>query len=404
MRLLRLLHRHERGSVALILLLIVFALWALLALVWNTGAVISTKIRVQTAADAAAYEATVWTSRTTNLIAASNRMIVRTASARALALSYVWTVLGVEANWIRQAKTCGPFFFKCLLLFHLLEGPPLVYFSYQVGSIWASEAFGDGPLQKRIGDLSRFQHALVAATPKYIAEQNRALAEYYDCQIHLTRPGISEGDRVGAGIRAPVRRPESWEWTTFLLHMLAQVRKDRSGWNNYLEWIYIGQGGPVWRLATFSQALWMTHKCSDKFYVMANHGRPLPFTEPMADLAERQRYFTILALAARHGMIEGKFNMSGVFNRGVNPSNTVMAMAQAETFNPFDYRYNEFYELISYWPWRVWSTLGWNWQPRLTEIDALEPTLESDEALRALMRAVGIEEPDYDGLGQLMLH
>ena len=404
MRLLRLLHHHERGSIALILLLTVFALWALLAMVWNTGAVVSTKIRVQTAADAAAYESTVWTSRTTNLIGASNRMIVRTASARALALAYIWTVIGIEANWIRVAKNCGPLFLKCLALLHLVEGVPLARFSWNVGPIWMREAFGEGPLQKRIEELNQFQHALAAATPNYIEEQRRALEEYYKCRIYLTRPGLAQSDGGSAEIRAPVRRPQSWEWTTFLLHMLAQVRKDRNGWINSLNWIYAGQGAAVWRLATFSQALWMTNKCSDKFYVMANHGRPVAFTEPMADLAERHRYFTALAAASHRGMIEGNFAMSGLFNRGVNPSNTVMALAQAETFNPFDYGYNEFYEVISYWPWRVWSLLGWNWQPRLTEIDALRPTLETDDGLRMMLRAVGIREEDYDGLGRITLH
>jgi hypothetical protein len=83
-RRLKMWHRNDRGSIAVLTLFVVWSFVAMVAVVWNTGEYAVRRNAVQTAADTSAHAAASWLARGTNLITATNMQIVEVASAEAI--------------------------------------------------------------------------------------------------------------------------------------------------------------------------------------------------------------------------------------------------------------------------------------------------------------------------------
>src|ERR1700722_10244999 len=82
--LLHRLHTDDRGNLGVLLLLTVWALVALIGLVWNSGEYATRKRQVQAAADSAAHAGNMWVSRTTNATAATNLVMSENGSAEVI--------------------------------------------------------------------------------------------------------------------------------------------------------------------------------------------------------------------------------------------------------------------------------------------------------------------------------
>jgi hypothetical protein len=104
----RRLHRDERGNISQLLMLGAVPLFLMIALLFNTGALVSAKTRVQNAADAAAVTHASWEAHHLNLIAMNNVGLAQMFSVFMIteALTEVWVdaVARVSERLIEGAK------------------------------------------------------------------------------------------------------------------------------------------------------------------------------------------------------------------------------------------------------------------------------------------------------------
>ena len=121
--------------------------------------------------------------------------------------------------------------------------------------------------------------------------------------------------------------------------------------------------------------------------------------------------FSVVA-AARLDNASGKFIAPGIFREAVTPGDAIIAYAQAETINGISGRLEKFdfpllEQLVEAYPFRVWTTYGWQWQARLTRGDMLRTALESDQTLREWFAAIDIDASStggWENLDDLTLH
>ncbi|MEM9082919.1 MAG: hypothetical protein AAGB34_04920, partial [Planctomycetota bacterium] len=96
---------------------------------------------------------------------------------------------------------------------------------------------------------------------------------------------------------------------------------------------------------------------------------------------------------------------TGVFNAGVNPGDRMMAVAEAETYNPVAESIASLgIGVINHIPWQVHSTMGMNWQARLTETTAIKRAIDNDNTLQNIMDTAGIEASDAQRLQDIIQH
>lgn len=97
-------HADDRGNLGILLLLVLWALVALIGLVWNTGEYATRRRAVQTAADSAAHTANLWTGRTTNLTAATNMVMAQNGSAEVILRSVTPTAEAIQKRFDAERK------------------------------------------------------------------------------------------------------------------------------------------------------------------------------------------------------------------------------------------------------------------------------------------------------------
>src|SRR5436305_7505072 len=98
------LHADDRGNLGILLLLVLWALVALIGLVWNTGEYATRRRVVQTAADSAAHAGNLWTGRTTNLTAATNMVMAQNGSAEVILRSVTPTAQAIQNRFDSERK------------------------------------------------------------------------------------------------------------------------------------------------------------------------------------------------------------------------------------------------------------------------------------------------------------
>jgi hypothetical protein len=230
----------------------------------------------------------------------------------------------------------------------------------------------------RITELYRYQKAFVDAVPHAIEQQRQALEDYYDCEIALVR-----GDGTGlnadgtCAIAPPLKRGNP---LTISIPFLARSywelignKPDPKGkggsWYHQkpLKFMFVGQGqvwwtrGVVASMAIHLAALGWFH------HVPTTQVGPAEFS-PHNPLFGGWEEFSVVAVARKRP--DNSTSMQpprrplelmapGVFAAAVNP----VAYAQAEAFNGMDG--HPWLRMIMIHPWRVWTTYGWQWQPRL---------------------------------------
>ena len=427
--------RCERGSVSILVLFMGLVLFALVALVWNTGEVTTAKIEAQTAADSAAYSSVVWTSRALNLTAATNAQIVNDASAAAVSSAMYAQALalviqagvrtGVDvATLISAASALASAVAAAAASLGAASGAVVAATAKVVtAAIHVGQSISDLILAFQIVDdiggfiqpvkdtiklgehlraLGAYQKAWLLATPVLIDEQRKQLERYYDCDIALMHPPGHQldqaegpvGDAKGL-IRPPLCTGDALNIFTPLALRLIYDLYGKSGTNAgwyHDERLRDFKRIPVKPLpVAFHLAAGVAFGAqllvaSGNYHTLTTAwgiGEYGPYGSGGHD---RWPDYTVLAIASKRTSNDNSKQMpsrplnlmaSQIFgeSRDVRP----VAYATAETFNGVDgflsvfdiNGFKPFQELGVIYPWRMWTDWGWQWAGRLSHTSDL---------------------------------
>ncbi len=444
------LHRCRLANVTILFVFMASTMYVATAAVWNTGRVASAKIHAQTAADSAAYSAALWKSRAMNQVTATNMIMLRNLTAQTSAQASAAVMIGVPIMWvIHLVRTVIPRFNS------LNFAPPwtlpvaLAYLFYELARIAAEAvayvrfldaALGGGGIirgfsgrfLRQTGDLAAYQRNLVAALPTVIEAQRASIGDYYGVDITLVEPGQNRVNRV----HAPVKRGTFVDnFAPALWLLAARFFIDDNGWykasgndvqqsrwekeeekkdpndkkdtdvddsddKGLLEQMNdIGKAKIFWMVTSAVSLAAFAGIYHDDFHIPA-HQR---FWETHPGSLDDKQYYSVIAIA-QYPDIRDRFLAPGFFKYAINDTGHVTAAAQAETFNWYSETENSILMStvrfnVTVLPYRVWSTAGWQWQPRLTEIDQLDHTRRSNPAINNMFDAMGIGSShanDYD--------
>ncbi len=394
------LHRCQRGNVSLLVLFMGLVFYTLTAMTWNTGELTSAKIEAQTAADSAAYTSAVWTSRAVNMIAATNPLALRDASAIGIA-----TAALIEGIWVFGFQTL--YFIQNIV--PLLSGLPwtlpaimpllaaymadlVLWIDFVIDTGWPVMPIYDMiVLGFHLHDLVTYQGLWVSELPMLIAAQEAQLEAYYDCDVQL---------RLGNGsplISPPLHRgtPITCAVPLILRYLYDGLASGSWYQEDTLKLMVIGRGKTGWLVGWAGGLLTSTLALSFQHHVLKSQPQysPLEFGPYGTGFITDPRTwadFTVVASARKRTSNESskqlpryplRFMAPGVFGDG--DEHRPVAYAQAETFNGIDGListvniggFNLLQPVLSIYPWRVWTDWGWQWQPRLTHGTLIHPSL-----------------------------
>lgn len=399
-------HVNHRGGIAVLLLVVVWPLVGLVAMVWNTGGAVATKMRVQAAADGAALAAATWTSRTTNLVAGANRVIVRLTSAQALALAVPLTITQVTRR-LRQWELVGRLMLLSVFPATVAAGEAILIdvaiergllAAWSVATAPATLELGAGRMASRIRNLYQFQADLIQETPRLIERQRQALETTYRCELYLTQPSQQGAERR---IEPPLKRGSLAQIAEFELLVHDQVRDDRRGWerDTLLRLMVLGNAVNFWRRNTDRMSALSAGTVAGLgyFHVLATHSLAAETGNPGRSVTDqhRIRFFTVVATATPKALNRQSLMYRPIFSRRVPGP---VAYAQAETYNS---REAVTFSLL---PWRVWTEKGWHWKPRLSYSDGLRNALRFDRDLVDFFRTGGLRLDGNIDLRSINLH
>jgi hypothetical protein len=186
-RFLQRLHRNDQGQVVPLFMLGVLALVLLVVMVLNTGEQITTRMRVQDAADAAAITQATWVARSLNVLSMNNVAITQAAALviitealiPPLAEASKETLLKYKENleWLQQCSGTGWLYILCAApplyrLYHLSR-----YVAKPLWDIWDDNPFGIMADFTAIAQaLEDMNETVVNEFPDFTAGVARALA------------------------------------------------------------------------------------------------------------------------------------------------------------------------------------------------------------------------------------
>ncbi len=406
------LHRARRGNISILFIFMYLGFFCAAAMVWNTGYTIAARVHVQTAADAAAYGASVWNARCMNIVTGTNMLINRHLSAEAISMYHLmWTIVGVPGvpiMWANKLKDLAavPFVGAALaaagaVYIALVEVPPYVK-TITAGVVPAATSGNwnlvGGPLASRVDDLYKFQRAWVQSTPTAIDNMRKQLENYYGCTIRLTRPGETTQNAKKGLIDPPVVQGN---FLTMLFPLTVRQIDERNKWPDYapitkIKW---GKGMTFYNASYYMWHPLMAIIHGSKHHVLKTHKQYFVFERPIwqqPDLTERRDYSVIATVVddAKSENLVGR----GVYDEDVTPKDVSIAYAQSETFNGAN-------GVFFFWPiFRLWSTQGWRWEARLAQGDQLEAALKSDKTMQNHWKKIGVKAANYSQLKNVAQH
>ncbi len=377
---------RRRGAIAPLLLLSIVVLFAATALVWNTGVATDRKVHAQTAADSTAHSIATLVARSSNLVAASNRLIVRRASAAALLYAVPMTVATIDRNWKAWAAQFGLGAKFAYGLAVALEGPMVLAFVLSTALAHLDELASFRAIRD-IDDIKAWQASLLASLPPAADRLVREESLRTGISLHACQPGRSDGR-----VRAPIRRAGLFEGRAALLGaLLPQVHADRRGWERELASILIGRGPEAWRRSTDAATFIVAGLVGQDVHVLETTRLGLEFS-PTDDARRRLFSVVVVATARPPGtsiMMPGLYDGEG----GRRPT----AIAQAEAYLPFD-------SSLMVAPWRVWSLKGWMWHARLARADALPEAAARSTVIAGALRRAGVDRSKPEALRAQATH
>ncbi len=215
-RLILRLHRDDRGNLGILLLLTIWALIGLIGMVWNTSEYATRRQHVQNAVDTSAHSAVEWTSRTTNLLAASNVLMGENASAEIILRAIPPTISGLRSRLNREAQMIAQALGQAQqgqgqnqqlpnpdpsaaarlalltrvlpqLLAELKSEQALAQQFITQASVGLA-IMDPSELPRRRTEIYDYQQQIIDLTPQVVEEQRAELASFYKCDVLLANP------------------------------------------------------------------------------------------------------------------------------------------------------------------------------------------------------------------------
>jgi len=329
-------------------------------------------------------------------------MILRNHGAQVSAAACLGVIVGVPVMWsaaVARAAGCAPppFNLACLAAIGIriaIEVPS--YISFLVRSIGtALSTILSNTLPNRIREIHRFQEAVVRATPNAIAAQERNLENFYGVDIRLTVPGRSDGF-----VTPPLKKGN---FLSTALVVAGRFFTRDSNWpseGNFGSFNSVGKAKTLWNGTAGITIALMAAVHGSRNYVLTSQSGPLEYGP--SNLT-RRREFSVVATAVERNASAGKLVMPAIFSSPISPQDQIIAYAQAETYNGIDGRLSQLGVPIPY-PFRVWTTWGWQWQPRLTRGDQFRSAFLGDSSMRSIYGRLRIQRSDESGFHRVTLH
>lgn len=432
------LHYRQRGANSILFIFFFMIFYCGAAMVWNMGQTVSARIWTQTAADTSAYSAAVWTSRATNMMVGPNILMLRELSVLSLSLPLFGHMAEVIAKWAEKlADACAGLqaIVLCVPMAIAIGIEAITYFSGYFAStidnfLEAIIPFG-GPYD-RLDELAAYQKAWHNAVPAVVEAQRQEMENYYGVKIRLSQPAWTDAaiddpspapPDNGQSIRAPIKELSAIdEFLTLLFAVPVRILQDKDGVpeEHNFDSIVLGEANGAWDhqfLAWFILPVIYKAFLHDQNYALADHWLFFEFSPvppgglfglthdssvlllstasggERSTVLESSEPYTVIATAvlddvttksAAKGRAAG-----GLYDQPVAFNDSILAYAQAETYQMMAQYWNGVvpFPLVPLpYPWRLWTTIGWNWQPRLNMGDQLETCLTDDPGLADLFR------------------
>jgi hypothetical protein len=389
------MHRRSQGSVNIFFLIIMIVLYACAAMVFNTGYVIAGRLQAQNAADSAAYTAAMWNSRCMNVVTATNMLILRNAAAHVAATGAVAVGSTVPSIWnarINSAPT--PAERAARLAQRAVEFPYWQRFMSERFPT-AAAAVADQRFLRRIDELYAFQRQWIDQTPILIEQERVKLEQYYGMRIRLTRPIDGAGT-----VRPPLVPGTPVSFTRVLALRMVHSDGGLPQDAEFAMWSQLGNAQGVWAGSTATSIISTSISQGFKHHVLTTQIGPV---EPGPSTVALRAPFSVFATVQNSNVSSAGLMAQGIFRWPINPLDSCLAYAQAETYNSLDERLR----MINFsnpWPFRVWSDWGWTWQPRLALGDQIRNAMNGDAETQAFFRNIGVRANDEATLRFIAIH
>lgn len=395
LRALSRVHRRTRGSVNIFFLVMMIVLYACSAMVFNTGYVIAGRLQAQNAADSAAYTAAMWNSRCMNVVTATNMLILRNAAAHVSATGVLTVGSTVPAIWAARINSAPtPAERAARLAQRAVEFPHWQAFMADRFPT-AAAALADQRYLRRIDELYAFQRQWIEATPGIIEQERVKLEQYHGMRIRVTRP--LDG---GGTVRPPLVPGNPAAFTRVLslrmIHSDGGIPQDA----RFDLWSQLGNAQGIWSGATAAAVVSTAISQGFKHHLLTTQtGAVESGPSTVAQRAPFSVFVTVQNIrATSQGLLA-----PGIFRWPINPVDSCLAYAQAETYNSLDERLRMI-NFTNPWPYRVWSDWGWTWQPRLAVGDQIRNAMNGDAETQAFFRNIGIRSNDESTLRFIAIH
>lgn len=402
-------HQCRSGVVSVLFILLGLVFFCSGALVWNTGRVTAAKVHSQMAADTAAYTAAQWNARCVNNIVGTNMLILRQAAAAANSWAVFQTLVCIIDNWNDKAQDaydvccaactlacaiCGAACEAAMWIYILaVEGPPYLSFAFKAVPPAISELVST---YSDIGTLFDYEKAWIDALPEAIDNERKNVESYFGVKVRLTTPGVGavgNGSELSGGISPPLVEASGLNMATIAIPLLIRYGFVDRGWPDD-SWefpiIVLGEAKDCWEDAMIPGVAIASILTGGRYHVLPTYDFGLEFGPTSESDWED---FQVVAAASEEGVAENNLIAPGLFNRGAAPGDTVTAIATGEVYNGIDGRVSQLGFSVPY-PFRMWTTWGWQWQPRLGRSSAggaqgaLVRAMEYDATLKGLVRGV----------------
>lgn len=411
-------HRDEGGTLTILFLFLWLGFYVAAALVWNQGLAVSHRIRNQTAADAAAYAAATWNARCLNNVTGANLLLVRHAAAQAVATAHAFAVFKPPSNW---QKALSKLFSNPLTV---PAGVALAAYIASVevppwSSLWLAQGFvpmaGDGfpllgfwgPYKQRVDQIHSYEKAWIDATPLLIEATRKQIEKYYGVEVRYTWPAATPQDAKKGSVRPPLKKGDFL--TLFLPVYLRLQQTDAKGFPQFGKFhvIKVGKATKEWNAAIAAAGPLAALAFGPKHYVLVTQQGPIEQGMPPGETPQarkKRRPFSVVATVTGKGPKKSIFGTalaaSGIYDQPFAPKNRLVTYAQAEVFHPIDGVFQGQLPL----PFRLWTTWGWQWQPRLALGDQLRRALEIDPKAKKRWQEIGVQPKNYSQLLEAAHH
>lgn len=202
------LHRNERGNLGVLMLFVIWALLAMIAMVWNTGEYATRKAAMQTAVDASAHAAVTHPTRALNILSATNLLICENASAEIFYRSVVDTKNGIqnrlnneERNATNRIRTLDQQEARRALTIYEIKERQCLYLVLQSIPIQRSylqqfvERTAPAFFTTQVTDFAPrreemfgYQKTIVDMTPMIVEDQRAAMMDFYKTDLVHAKP------------------------------------------------------------------------------------------------------------------------------------------------------------------------------------------------------------------------